>query len=62
MSHRVAAADVDDDTSSQHSASTSVAAQKRTPNYAAPTTSQQLPEYANAEADQIKASFTTGNC
>jgi len=33
----------------------------RQPHYALPTTSTVLPEYANSEADVIRASFTTGN-
>jgi hypothetical protein len=35
---------------------------RQQPRYAQPTSSTVLPEYANSEADVIRASFTTGNC
>lgn len=41
---------------------TAVRTSSRQPHYQQPTTSTVLPEYANAEADVIRASFTTGNC
>lgn len=49
-------------TISHASSSSRVGSSPRAPSYAQPTTAQLLPEYANAEAEAIRASFTTGNC
>ena len=54
--------DDEDADSLSHASSTSQVGVKRTPNYAQPTQANQLPEYANAEAEAIRASFSTGNC
>lgn len=42
-------------------AASSHSAPRKTPAYMQPTASNTLPEYANTEAEQIRASFTTGN-
>lgn len=51
----------EDDAGSHSSSSSTTTLNKKLPHYAAPTQAVQLPEYANTEAEMIRASFSTGN-